>query len=113
VRHRRPLFLGLALVTIGLLFLLRELGLVPNISVWTLLWLALGTWLLVATVTGDRSGWFAPFALIGIGLLMLMRDLELIDRAFAIWPVVVIALGLAMLLDALPRRDDQPPKVWR
>jgi hypothetical protein len=42
-----------------------------------------------------------------------MRDLELIDRAFAIWPVVVIALGLAMLLDALPRRDDQPPKVWR
>lgn len=99
-RAPRPIFLGLALVTVGMLFLLRELGAVPDISVWTLLWLALGGWLFIGTLVGSRRGWFWPLALLMIGSFMLLRDLDVIDRSFSIWPIVVIALGLAILLEA-------------
>lgn len=100
VRAPRPVFLGLALVTVGVLFLLRELGAVPDISVWTLVWLALGGWLLIGTLVGNRRGWFWPLALVMIGAFMLLRDLDVIDRSFSLWPIVIIALGLAMLLEA-------------
>lgn len=99
-RPPRPIFFGLALITIGVLFLLREFGVVPDIGVWTLIWLALGTWLLLGTLTGNRSGWFWPLTLLLIGGFMLMRDLEIVRRSFSIWPIVVIALGASMLLEA-------------
>jgi len=99
-RAPRPIFLGLALITIGVLFLLRELGTVPDISVWTLVWLALGGWLLIGTLVGNRRGWFWPLALVLIGTFMLLRDLDVIDKSFSLWPIVVIALGLAILLEA-------------
>lgn len=92
--------LGLALVTIGLLFLLREMDVLPDISLWALLWLGLGGWLFLGTMIGNRRGWFWPLTLLAIGLVMLLRDLEVLDRDFSIWPVVVIAIGLAMLLEA-------------
>ena len=94
------MFFGFALVTIGLLFILREFGAVPDVSVWTLIWLALGGWLLIGTLAGNRRGWFWPLTLVLIGSFMLMRDLEIIRRDFAIWPIVVLAFGLAILLEA-------------
>src|SRR5512136_765197 len=56
----RPIFFGLALITVGVLFLLREMDFLPDISLWTLLWLGLGGWLLVGTLAGNRRGWFWP-----------------------------------------------------
>ena len=100
LRAPRPIFLGLALVTIGGLFLLRELGVIPDISIWTLVWLGLGGWLLVGTLAGNRRGWFWPLALVLIGTFMLLRDLDVIERSISLWPIVVIALGLAILLEA-------------
>lgn len=99
-RAPRPIFLGLALVTIGLLFLLRELGTVPDISLWTVTWLAIGGWLLIGTLVGNRRGWFWPLALVLIGTFMLLRDLDVIDHSISLWPIIVIALGLAILLEA-------------
>ncbi len=96
----RPIFFGLALITIGVLFLLRELDVVPDISVWTLVWLALGGWLLIGTLAGNRKGWFWPLALVMIGTFMLLRDLDVISHSFSLWPIIVIALGLAILLEA-------------
>jgi hypothetical protein len=96
----RPIFFGVALITIGVLFLLRELGAVPDVSGWTLLWLGLGGWLFIGTLAGNRRGWFWPLTLLAIGIVMLLRDLEYIDRDFSIWPVVVIAIGLSILLEA-------------
>lgn len=98
-RPPRPIFFGFALVTIGVLFLLREFGAVPDLSVWTLIWLALGVWLFIGTLAGNRRGWFWPLTLVLIGTFMLLRDLDVIDRDFAIWPIVVIAFGLAILFD--------------
>jgi hypothetical protein len=114
VRPPRAIFFGLALVTIGVLFLLREFDLVPDISFWTFVWLALGGWLFVGTLAGNRRGWFWPLTLLLIGVFMLLRDLDVFDRNFAIWPIVVIALGLAMLLEALGwGRKSKRPDVWR
>ena len=96
----KPVFFGIALITIGLLFLLRELGVVPDVSGWTLLWLGLGGWLFVGTLAGNRRGWFWPLTLLAIGVVMLLRDLDYIAEDFSIWPVVVIAVGVSILLEA-------------
>ena len=37
---------------------------------------------------------------------MLARDLGHLPRGFALWPVVVIAIGLALVLEALTSRPD-------
>lgn len=99
-RPPRPIFFGLALITIGAVFLLREFGVVPDVGLWTLVWLALGSWLLLGTLAGNRRGWFWPLTLLLIGTFMLLRDLEVIKRDFSIWPVVIIALGFSMVLEA-------------
>lgn len=96
----RPIFFGLALITIGLLFLLRELEVLPDVSLWTLLWLGLGGWLFVGTLAGNRKGWFWPLTLLAIGAVMLLRDLDRISEDFSIWPVVIIAIGISVLLEA-------------
>ena len=113
VRPPRPIFFGLALITIGVIFLLREFDVVPDISFWTMFWLAIGGWLFVGTLAGNRRGWFWPLALLLIGLFMLLRDLEIIDRDFAIWPIVVIALGLAILLEAAGFDRGKRAEAWR
>lgn len=110
-RPPRPIFLGFALVTIGTLFLLRELEVLPDVSVWSIVWLALGGWLLIGTLAGNRRGWFWPLALLLIGSFMLLRDLEVISRGVAIWPIVVLAFGLAILLEAAGPKSKRDP--WR
>lgn len=90
----------MALITVGVVFLLRELGAIPDIGLWTLIWLALGSWLFLGTIAGNRRGWFWPLTLLLIGTFMLLRDLEVLDRDFSIWPIVIIALGLSMVLEA-------------
>ena len=111
----RPIFFGFALITIGLLFLLRELNVLPDVSVWTLLWLGLGGWLFIGTLAGNRKGWFWPLTLLAIGVVMLLRDLETLDRDFSIWPVVVIAIGLSVLLEAGGRRrkSEDDTEIYR
>ncbi|MCH7584880.1 MAG: hypothetical protein IH941_06945 [Acidobacteria bacterium] len=99
-RPPRPIFFGLALITVGVLLLLRELGAVPDIGLWTLIWLALGSWLFLGTLAGNRRGWFWPLTLLLIGSFMLLRDLDVLEAEFSIWPVVIIALGLSMVLEA-------------
>lgn len=112
-RPPRPIFFGLALITIGVIFLLREFDVVPDISFWTMFWLAVGGWLFIGTLAGSRRGWFWPLALLLIGTFMLLRDLEILDRNFAIWPIVVIALGLAILLEAMGfDRGSKRPEAW-
>ncbi len=95
----RPIFFGLALITVGVLFLLREVHVLPHISFFTLLWLGLGGWLLVGTLAGNRRGWFWPLVLLAIGGCMLLRDLGHLPSDFSLWPVVLIAIGLALVLE--------------
>lgn len=115
-RAPRPIFFGLALITVGVLFLLRELGVLPDIRFWTLVWLGLGAWLFVGTIAGNRTGWFWPLLLLAYGVVRLLRDLEVIDRNFSIWPIAIIAFGVAMILGArrFPGgRDSKEPEIWQ
>lgn len=113
-RPPRPIFFGLALITIGVVFLLRELDIVPDIGIWTLVWLALGSWLFLGTLAGNRKGWFWPLTLLLIGAFMLLRDLEVLDRDFSIWPIVIIALGFSMVLEATSwSRRDRKQSRWK
>ena len=75
-RVPHPIFWGLALITVGVLFLLREIDVLPDIRFWTLLWLGVGGWLFVGTIAGRRRGWFWPLTLLGLGTLMLLQDLD-------------------------------------
>ncbi|MCB2223745.1 MAG: hypothetical protein KQH83_06170 [Actinobacteria bacterium] len=116
-RMPHPVFFGLALITVGLLWLLREMGVLPDIRFWTLLWLGIGGWLFVGTVAGRRRGWFWPLTLLGIGTLMLLQDLDTI-RTFSLVPVIIIGLGAAMVIEAVDfrnRRDGSPDTTaeWR
>ena len=117
-RAPHPIFWGLALITVGLLFLLREIDVLPDIRFWTLLWLGVGGWLFVGTFGGRRRGWFWPLSLLGIGVLMLLQDLDRI-RDFSLWPVLIIGLGAAMVLEAAEFRrssggsDDESTITWR
>lgn len=108
----RPIFLGFALITVGLLFLLREIDALPDVSVWTLLWLGLGGWLFVGTLAGNRRGWFWPLTLLAIGTVMLLRDLERLPDDFAIWPVVIIAIGVSITLEAMQHRGTDDREPW-
>ena len=107
------MFFGLALITIGLLFLLREIGVIPDVSLWTMLWLGVGGWLFIGTLAGNRRGWFWPLTLLAVGLAMLLRDLEILSPDFALWPVWVIAMGVAITLEATQHRDDEPKDPWQ
>ncbi len=107
----RPIFFGLALITVGVLFLLREMDVLPDVSLWTLLWLGLGGWLFVGTIAGNRRGWFWPLTLLAIGGFMLVRDLGHLPRGFKIWPVVLIAIGLSLVLEAVAHKP--PDKTSR
>ena len=106
----RPVFFGLALITVGILFLLREMNVLPDVSLWTLLWLGLGGWLFVGTIAGNRKGWFWPLTLLAIGGFMLARDLDFLPRGCALWPVVLIAIGLSLVMETLAHqpRDRGP-----
>jgi hypothetical protein len=114
-RTPHPIFFGLALVTIGVLFLLRELDVLPDIRVWTLLWLGLGGWLFVGTLVGRRKGWFWPLTLLAVGIVMLLQDLEHLDEGFRLWPVVIIAIGTSIMLEARGGRkaaETSPEQNW-
>lgn len=114
-RAPRPIFFGLALITVGALFLLRELGALPDIGFWTLVWLGVGGWLFIGTLVGNRRGWFWPLLLLGYGVVRLLRDLDVIDRDFAFWPIVFIALGVAVLLGTRTWNRDHSgePEIWQ
>lgn len=104
MRHSRGNAWGLALIVLGGLWLLRELGVLPDVSLWSLFWLGLGAWLLAETARGRRRGWFWPLGFIAAGLVLLLRDLDVIDKNVTVWPVVLIVLGLSILAGAGDRR---------
>ena len=106
-RAPHPIFFGLALVTIGLLFLLRELDVLPDVRLWTLVWVGIGGWLFVGTLVGKRRGWFWPLTLLTIGAFMLLQDLDVLKQDFKLWPIIIIAVGGAILLEAAQSRLGQ------
>lgn len=106
-RGRGSLATGLALILIGVLFLLDNLHLVHFRLAWE-------AWPLILVVFGvvrmidapDRS---SGLWLVVIGLWLFINEMELWGFTYGdSWPLLVVAVGLSMVWKAL-RRNTAPP----
>lgn len=101
--ERRPLaqvFLGVLIVTVGVIALLNALD-VLDVSVWEIL----GTWWpmvivavgLTALLSVPRA-WIGPAGVIAVGLLLQLTRLDMVevDVWEILWPVAIILVGLSL-----------------
>lgn len=102
--NRRPapqLLLGLAIVVIGVVALLNQLGVIELalgtlFSVW---WPSIIVVVgLVALITVPRA-WLGPLVIIAVGVLFQLGRLDVLDVDVwdVLWPVAIIVVGLALL----------------
>lgn len=95
-RNKR-LFAGLILITIGSVYLLRQLDilLLPN---WLFTWPII--LIVVGLFKGIKHNFRHPsaFILIFIGIVFLLNQVFNFHLAYLFWPVILIALGLRLML---------------
>ena len=96
------------MVALGGVFLLRELGLIPeNFGIGGLFATCWPVLLIIAGVgawagSGFKPGWW-PAALVLSGVVLLLSNLCLWDWSWgSMWPVALIAVGLVLVLKTLP-----------
>ncbi len=116
---RRPhaisgLFVGIILTTIGVLFLLQNLGVYgfeDAWNYWPVILIALGV-----SRAASSYGWGGRVwggTLVAVGTILLLEKLDLLPR-FAwgqLWPLIIVGLGISMLVKNLERqhrRDNAP-----
>lgn len=98
--HRRSFFWPVILITAGVVFLLRNAGLLTGdvwdtiLRLWPILLVAIGLDSLF-----QRSGVAGPVFWITLGGVLLLANLDLIDvnvwqLLLSLWPVLLIAIGL-------------------
>ena len=98
------LFFPILLISIGIFFLLRNIGALPGetwdviISLWPVILIALG---LDSLLT--RQGVVAPAFFIAIGAVILLNNLDIVqwnvwEVILNLWPVLIIAIGLDILV---------------
>ena len=94
-RSRDRNFLGTIILTLGLLFLLNNLGIL-NISLGTiwlpLLLIVIGLW----QIFSKGRPAFGPSILVGIGLLWLLQNFGWLEWRM-IWPLLLILVGIWIL----------------
>ncbi len=103
-RHRRGKIMGgLLVVTIGSLFLAREMG--AEIPTWVFTWKMLLVGLGIVAAVKHKFLHPAWIVLVGVGGCFLLNDFypDMHIRPF-IWPVLIILVGLAILFK--PRRKE-------
>jgi hypothetical protein len=110
--RKGSLFAGVVLIGLGIFFLLRNAGAISDsVSIWPPILMALGLWLLYMRLTAwwwESGGFVVPMGLIAVGGWFFLRDLGVVDRDVSVWPVILIAAGIGVLLEALPRRGRAP-----
>jgi len=112
------LFLGLLIVTLGVIFFLDQQGIFPARESFHFFWTAVIVFWGIQIVAHARSGsgqlWGA--FLILLGALFLVNELGFLHiRIGSLWPVALIAFGVWMLLGAtgrLPHRTSQDWLDW-
>jgi hypothetical protein len=123
--RRRSVLWGALLIAAGVLLLLKETtDRFEPVSPWPVVLAVIGLWLAVERLSvGDRRGFAVPLVLVGVGVFYLLRETDAISASVSVWPVILIALGAAVLLSLLPggrrarQRDDEgqvpPPATDR
>jgi hypothetical protein len=105
------ILLGLALVTIGVLFLLDQAGAIDAGDVigdwWPVIIIAIG-----AVQLADRPrAPVGPLIVVGVGAILLLTQLDVVEDDVwrFVWPVALVLVGLAFLL----RRPGPVPAAGR
>jgi predicted membrane protein len=120
-RHSGPggIIIGTTVVLLGVLFLLENFGIVHTTRVWQYWPVILIAWGIAGATSSRRGGgrlWGGVVVIAGV--VLLLGNLHIISESVwrILWPVVLIALGLRMLLRAArrrrriePRFPDEPP----
>lgn len=100
------LVLGIALMLLGLIFVLDNLGIIYKgdyLQYWPVLLIALGG--IKFAQSQGAPGRAGGLLIAAIGVLLLMRSLDFIYFRFwdFFWPVLLISIGVSMLLRAWSR----------
>lgn len=103
--NRSALVFGLALIVVGVLFLLNNVGLIPLevARLWPVLVIAAGVWVLGSALGRRRGGGLiGGVVLLTAGVMLLLQNFEYVpDSAFG--PAMIIAVGAGLLLRGLVR----------
>lgn len=111
------LFVGLVILTLGVIFFLDQQGIFPARLAFHFFWTAVVIFIGIQIVVHARHGggqlWGA--FLILLGALFLVNELGLLHiRIAALWPLALIAFGVWMLLGAPGRMPRGPAsREWR
>lgn len=120
----KRLFTGLIIITIGVLFLLRQTGHVTFdigdmfSAYWPVILIIVGIrGLLSSRSHGAGSSWWGAVVLL-IGCLFLGHNLELFSWSIGdivpyIWPVAVILIGIHLIWRPKSRRHEPPADDWK
>jgi hypothetical protein len=104
--RRNSITFGLILILVGAILLLRRIHSFRDVGAGSLILIAIGLWLLAQRATAwrwaGRGGFVVPLMLLAIGSVLLLRDLDVLPEDFSVWPVVLIAIGVGVLLAAAP-----------
>ncbi len=104
--NRAGLLGGIALILLGLTFLLNNFGLVPDslANLWPLFVIGGGIWLLARAARRRRGGGIVGGVLVlALGVFWLLNNYRVISDQYFM-PIVVIALGLGLLVRAFVPR---------
>lgn len=106
------LWFAIALVVVGLSFLLQKLGVI-SFNIWSLIWPAVILGVGVSWVISDLSVFGLGVAL--LGLYYLLYDLGVTSFQLSwgiIWPVLLVMLGISILLEKLVKNKRRKHGHW-
>lgn len=109
--RRGPLVWALGLIAVGVVLLLQNTGVIADtVSIWPIVLIAVGAALLLESFAGHRArgGFLVPLVLVGLGVWFLLQDTGALRSGASLWPVILIAVGAGILLEAIPRRSGEP-----
>jgi len=110
---------GIVLILIGALFLMDrvwffDMGRMIG-RYWPLLLIGIGV---VQLMNGRARSWVGPIVLIVIGAIFQAQRIDLFDRWgwhmswHNLWPVMLIGIGVALLVDRLRQAGNRPPAAF-
>jgi vacuolar-type H+-ATPase subunit I/STV1 len=103
----RAIFWGVVFVTLGMLLLLSNYQVLEFSKEWPILLIIWGLFKIInGIVKGNRISWGLTISLIGIVLLMSNHQISWFIFKFSRdWPIILIALGVLKVIDALSARE--------
>lgn len=103
-RYRPSLFWPAALITVGIVFLMENLGMLSG-DAWSTLWRLWPLLLILIGLDGfwRRQGWVGASLMIAVGIVFLLNNfgylaLNVWQAIFNLWPILLVAIGFDILV---------------